>query len=65
MVIFYEMGDGSFIAEAHRGTNLKVIRKLQEQEWARKRGGICRIRKLTDERAIYYAMNPRPIPLIP
>ena len=54
---FYEMGNGNFIAEAHRGTSVKVIKELQKQEWARKQGGICRIRNLTEERAIYFAMT--------
>ena len=54
---FYLMGNGKYIAEAGRGTNKKAIRKLQEQEWARKQGGICKIVDLTDARAIYFAMK--------
>jgi len=54
-VKFYEMGDGGYIAVAGRGTTKKTILKLQEQEWARKRGGICRIVEYTEPHAIWFA----------
>ncbi len=57
MVKFYEMGNGRFIAEAGRGTKRKDIIKLQEEEWARKQGGICRIVDYTEPHAIYFALN--------
>ena len=49
------MGNGNYIAEAHRGITPKAIERLQQQEWARKQGGICRIIELTEPRAIYFA----------
>jgi len=54
---FYLMGNGNYIAEAGRGTTPKFIRELQQQEWARKQGGICRIVELTEPRAIYFAQR--------
>ena len=48
------MGNGNLIAEAGRGITKKAIIKLQKTEWARKQGGICAIRELTDPRAIFY-----------
>lgn len=56
-VKFYEMGNGNLIAEAGRGVDKKSIRRLQENEWARKQGGICGIRELTESRAIWFALN--------
>jgi hypothetical protein len=52
---FYEMGNGNFIAEAGRGTTSKKIRELQNEEWARKQGGICRITEYTEPHAIFFA----------
>lgn len=57
---FYEMGNGNLIAVGDRGTTIKAIRKLQDEEWARKQGGICDVREYTEEHAIYFAMhNPQ------
>ena len=55
MVKFYEMGDGTKIAEAGRGTTKKRIVKLQTETWAQKHDGICGIVTLTEPRAIYFA----------
>lgn len=52
---FYELGNGNLIAVAGRGTSKKAIIKLQEDERIRRQGGICGIRVLTEERAIYFA----------
>lgn len=52
---FYEMGDGSLIPVVNRGTSASCIKKFQETEWARKRGGICGIRVITEPRAFYFA----------
>ena len=52
---FYEMGTGRLIAEAGRGITNKAIRKLQETDWAKKQGGICRILEYTEPRAIFFA----------
>ena len=51
---FYEMGNGNMLAEVGRGITKKAIIKLQKNEWARKQGGICAIRELTEPRAIFY-----------
>ncbi len=56
-MLFYEMGNGNLIAEAGRGTTKAAIIKLQKNEWARKQGGICGIRTITEYRAIYFAMK--------
>jgi len=52
---YYEMGCGKLIATAGRKTTIKTIRCFQDEEWARKQGGICGIRTLTEPRAIYFA----------
>ena len=52
---FYEMGNGILIAEAGRGVTPTAIINLQKNEWARKQGGICAIREITEPRAIYFA----------
>ena len=54
---FYEMGNGNLIAEANRGVSKIAIIKLQENEWARKQGGICAVKEITEPRAIYYAIT--------
>ena len=54
---FYLMGNGNLIAEAHRGTTKKAIIKLQQEQWAMRQGGICRIVEYTEPRAIYFAMR--------
>jgi len=54
---FYEMGNGNLIAEANRGTTKKKIIALQETDWARRQGGICGIRDITEPRAIYFAQR--------
>ena len=54
---FYEMGNGNLIAEANRGTTKKAIIKLQKTEWAKKQGGICGIREITEPRAIYFTKS--------
>ena len=58
MVLFYEMANGTFIVEAGRGITKQAIKKFQKEEWARKRGGICRIVEFTEPRAIFFAENP-------
>ena len=55
MAKFYEMGDGTKIAEAGRGARKKDIKRLQETFWAKKHGGICGLTNLTSPHAIYYA----------
>ena len=55
MAKFYQMADGTKIAEANRGANKKNIKKLQKQFWAKKHGGICGVVNLTEPQAIYYA----------
>lgn len=54
MTYYYEMGDGSLIAEANRGISKTAIEKLQEKDWTKEHGGICLIRDLTEERAIFF-----------
>ena len=51
------MGNGNLIAEANRGTSKQALIKLQENEWARKQGGICAIREISEPRAIYFAFK--------
>lgn len=55
MAKFYEMGDGTKIAEAGRGARKKEIIRLQGQFWAKKHGGICGVVDLAESHAIYYA----------
>lgn len=57
MVKFYRMGNGNLIAEGGRGTTRKVIRGLQEREWARRQGGICEIVDYTEPHAVFFALN--------
>ena len=52
---FYQMGDGSFVDVAYRSVKPKEISKLQNQEWAQKRGGICGVVEYTEPRAIFFA----------
>ena len=54
---FYLMGTGRYIAEAGRGTTKKAIIALQELSWAKKQGGICEVVKLTEPRAIFFAVR--------
>ena len=56
-MIFYRMATGKLIAEANRGTTKKAIKKLQDEEWAKKQGGICEIAEYTEPHAIYFAMH--------
>ena len=51
------MGNGNIIAEAGRGIKKKDILKLQENEWARKQGGICNILEYTEEHAVFFALR--------
>ena len=56
-MLFYKMGDGKLIPVANRGTSRKDIKKLQNEEWARKQGGICLVVSYTEPHAIYFAMK--------
>lgn len=54
-ILFYEMGNGRLIEVAGRPTKPKDIRKMQDEEWARRQGGICGVRLISEPHAVYFA----------
>jgi len=58
-MLFYKMGNGRLIAIANRGTSRKEIKALQNEEWAKRQGGICAVISYTEPRAIYFATKER------
>ncbi len=54
-MLFYQMGNGKKIPVANRGTSRKEIKALQNEEWAKRQGGICAVISYTEPRAIYFA----------
>lgn len=54
-MLFYKMGNGKLIPVANRGTGRREIKALQNEEWARRQGGICAVINYTEPRAIYFA----------
>ncbi len=56
-MLFYKMGNGKLISVAHRGTNRKQIKQLQNEEWAKSQGGICGVISYTEPHAAYFAQK--------
>ncbi len=52
---FFEMGNGNLLDVTNRRIAIKDILKYQETDWAKKQGGICGVRELTEDRAIFFA----------
>ncbi len=61
-MLFYKMGNGNLIPVANRGTSRKQILKLQQEEWARRQGGICTVISYTEQHAIYFATKQSELP---
>lgn len=52
---FYVMADGTMIDVGDRGVDKSAIEALQEQPWAIKHGGICRVVEYTEAHAVWLA----------